>query len=52
MAGDYRIETLSRDMARFCQALGSPLALVGASLGGMSGMVALAQNTRKEEKAK
>jgi pimeloyl-ACP methyl ester carboxylesterase len=38
VAGDYRIETMSRDMARFCQALGSPLALVGASLGGMISM--------------
>jgi pimeloyl-ACP methyl ester carboxylesterase len=44
VAGDYRIETLSRDMARFCQALGSPLALVGASLGGMISMAMCARS--------
>lgn len=42
--GDYRIETMSRDMARFCHALGSPLALVGASLGGMIGMAMAARS--------
>ena len=42
--GDYRIETLSRDMARFCQTLGSPLALVGASLGGMISMAMAARS--------
>jgi len=42
--GDYRIETMSRDMARFCQALGSPLALVGASLGGMISMAMSARS--------
>lgn len=42
--GDYRIETLSRDMARFCRALGSPLALVGASLGGMISMAMSARS--------
>jgi len=42
--GDYRIETLSRDMARFCRDLGSPwLALVGASLGGMISMSLVAR---------
>jgi pimeloyl-ACP methyl ester carboxylesterase len=43
--GDYRIETLSRDMARFCRDLGSPrLALVGASLGGMISMAMVARS--------
>ena len=42
--GDYRIETLSRDMARFCHTLGSPLALVGASLGGMISMAMSARS--------
>ena len=43
-AGDYRIETLSFDMARFCHTLGSPLALVGASLGGMISMAMSARS--------
>ena len=43
-SGDYRIETLSRDMARFCHTLGSPLALVGASLGGMISMAMSARS--------
>jgi pimeloyl-ACP methyl ester carboxylesterase len=42
--GDYRIETLSRDMARLCHMLGSPLALVGASLGGMISMAMSARS--------
>lgn len=37
--GDYRIDTLAQAMARFCRGLGpAPLAVVGASLGGMTGM--------------
>jgi pimeloyl-ACP methyl ester carboxylesterase len=43
-SGDYRIETLSFDMARFCHTLGSPLALVGASLGGMISMAMSARS--------
>lgn len=44
VAGDYRIDTLSREMARFCRTLGSPLALVGASLGGMISMAMCARS--------
>ena len=44
LSGDYRIETLSRDMSAFCQDLGSPLAVVGASLGGMIGMAMVARS--------
>jgi len=42
--GDYRIETLAREMARFAGALGQPLALVGASLGGMISMAMVARD--------
>lgn len=38
VTGDYRIDTLAREMSRFGRSLGSPLALVGASLGGMISM--------------
>jgi pimeloyl-ACP methyl ester carboxylesterase len=37
--GDYRIDSLAQAMGRFCRGLGkAPLAVVGASLGGMTGM--------------
>ncbi len=42
--GDYHIETLAREMARFVGALGQPLALVGASLGGMISMAMVARD--------
>lgn len=41
--GDYRIETLAREMVRFAAPLGQPLALVGASLGGMISMAMVAR---------
>lgn len=36
--GDYHVDKLAADVARLCGGLGSPLAIVGASLGGMIGM--------------
>ncbi|WP_412179898.1 alpha/beta fold hydrolase [Variovorax paradoxus] len=36
--GDYHVDKLAADVARLCGELGSPLAIVGASLGGMIGM--------------
>lgn len=42
--GDYRIETLARETSRLCRRFeGRPLALVGASLGGMIGMAMVAR---------
>ncbi|MFP6814474.1 MAG: alpha/beta hydrolase [Pseudomonadales bacterium] len=38
--GDYRIEAFAEDLACVCAQLGSPPVLVGASLGGVSAMVA------------
>lgn len=43
VAGDYRIETLSRSMARLWHEIGTPLAVVGASLGGLISMAAVAR---------
>jgi pimeloyl-ACP methyl ester carboxylesterase len=42
--GDYRIETLSRSMARLWHEVGTPLAVVGASLGGLISMAAVARS--------
>ncbi|MDP1691147.1 MAG: alpha/beta hydrolase [Burkholderiaceae bacterium] len=42
--GDYRIETMSRSMARFWHELGAPLAVAGASLGGLISMAAVARS--------
>ncbi len=43
--GDYRIESLAREMARFCRRFGGrPLALVGASLGGLISMAMVARD--------
>lgn len=36
--GEYHIDKLAADVSRLCRELGSPLAIVGASLGGMIGM--------------
>lgn len=36
--GDYHVDKLAREVASLCRGLGSPLAIVGASLGGMIGM--------------
>lgn len=42
--GDYRIGTLARETVRLCRRFeGRPLALVGASLGGMIGMAMMAR---------
>jgi pimeloyl-ACP methyl ester carboxylesterase len=43
VAGDYRIETLSRSMASLWHEIGTPLAVVGASLGGLISMAAVAR---------
>lgn len=39
--GDYRIETLARTMCNVWRQLGRPLAVVGASLGGLASMAAV-----------
>jgi len=39
--GDYRIETLAERMCRIWRELGTPLAVVGASLGGLISMAAV-----------
>ena len=39
--GDYRIETLARTMCRVWRQIGAPLAVVGASLGGLASMAAV-----------
>tara|TARA_B100001105_G_scaffold236248_2_gene211929 strand:- start:1463 stop:2266 length:804 start_codon:yes stop_codon:yes gene_type:complete len=36
--GDYHVDKLAADVSRLCHSLGAPLAIVGASLGGMIGM--------------
>ncbi|MEQ9451236.1 MAG: alpha/beta fold hydrolase [Pseudomonadales bacterium] len=38
--GDYRIETFANDLVCVCEEIGSPPAVAGASLGGISAMVA------------
>ena len=38
--GDYRIEAFAEDLVSICGEIGSPPVLVGASLGGISAMVA------------
>ena len=44
VAGDYRIETLARAMSRLWGELGTPLAVVGASLGGLVSMLAVGRD--------
>jgi pimeloyl-ACP methyl ester carboxylesterase len=44
VAGDYRIATLSTAMARLWRELGTPLAVVGASLGGLISMATVARS--------
>ncbi|RCX09419.1 alpha/beta fold hydrolase [Extensimonas vulgaris] len=39
--GDYRIETLARTMCSVWRQIGAPLAVVGASLGGLASMAAV-----------
>jgi pimeloyl-ACP methyl ester carboxylesterase len=41
VAGDYRIDTLAQGMSRLWGEIGTPLAVVGASLGGLISMTAL-----------
>lgn len=38
--GDYTLEALSADLAAVCDTLGRPPAVVGASLGGLTGLIA------------
>lgn len=42
--GDYRIDTLAAAMGRFCRGQGQPLAIVGASLGGLTAMALIGRS--------
>ena len=43
-SGDYRIDTLARAMGRLWRELGTPLAVIGASLGGLVSMAAVGRD--------
>src|SRR5690606_28577443 len=50
--GDYSMDAFSGDVAAVVEQLPSPPVLVGASLGGLSSMVAVAQATEQEQTAR
>jgi pimeloyl-ACP methyl ester carboxylesterase len=45
-AGDYRLDTFANDLRKLLGTLGRPAALVGASLGGMSALLAAGEEPR------
>jgi pimeloyl-ACP methyl ester carboxylesterase len=47
-SGDYRIDTLARAMGRLWRELGTPLAVIGASLGGLVSMAAVGRDDSPE----
>lgn len=45
-AGNYRVDAYADDLREICRQLGRPVSLVGASLGGLCGMLAAGEHPR------